>query len=357
MYLEIKRTERVLVLRNGQPYKWLGPGHHTLWSIFADYETISFDVSCASTKLTPELEEMLPASEGVLLEVPEGRVACVRVDGVAHEVLGVGRWVLWQVRKRVTAELFDLNEDVLSLPKPFWRMLDRKYGYSHLIGPHLRGLLWVNGELVRELQPGRYMVSEYERSVRVDVVDMRERELQVVGQEVMTSDKVSVRVNVLVRYRVTNPETAVSTVDSYENGLYSEVQLAVRRWVAGETVESLLERRNQGSNTTTEEVRKVVGEWGLSVRTVDLKDVVLPGDMKALMNRVIEAQKEAEANVITRREETASTRSMANTAKMLESNPTLMRLKELETLKELASSVGEVKVVATEGALRLLRDT
>ncbi len=80
---------------------------------------------------------------------------------------------------------------------------------------------------------------------------------------------------------------------------------------------------------------------------MDLKDVVLPGEMKTLLNQVIEAEKRAAANVILRREETAATRSLANTAKLLESNPTLLRLKELESWKEIAATVGNVTVVAS----------
>ena len=94
---------------------------------------------------------------------------------------------------------------------------------------------------------------------------------------------------------------------------------------------------------------------GLDVLDLGLKDLVLPGEMKALLNRVIEAQKEAEANVILRREETAATRSMAQTAKVLAENPLLVRLKELEAYKELAGKVGQVNLVLGTGVLPQLQ--
>jgi hypothetical protein len=94
---------------------------------------------------------------------------------------------------------------------------------------------------------------------------------------------------------------------------------------------------------------------GLEVLDLGLKDLVLPGEMKVLLNRVIEAQKEAEANVILRREETAATRSMAQTAKVLGENPLLVRLKELEAYKELAGKVGQVNLVLGTGVLPQLQ--
>ena len=93
---------------------------------------------------------------------------------------------------------------------------------------------------------------------------------------------------------------------------------------------------------------------GLELKELGLKDVVLPGEMKDLLNKVISAQKEAEANVIARREETAATRSLAQTAKVLAENPLLLRLKELEAYKDLAAKVGQVHLVLGEGALQKL---
>ena len=93
----------------------------------------------------------------------------------------------------------------------------------------------------------------------------------------------------------------------------------------------------------------------MRVLSVGVKDIVLPGDMKALLNRVIEAQKQADANVILRREESAATRTLANAAKVMEANPVLLRLEELEALERIAAHVGEVKLsVGREGIEALL---
>jgi regulator of protease activity HflC (stomatin/prohibitin superfamily) len=97
-------------------------------------------------------------------------------------------------------------------------------------------------------------------------------------------------------------------------------------------------------------LRTRVAELGLQVVWLGIRDVILPGEMKELMNRVIEAQKAAEAALVTRREETAAMRSQANTARLFEQNPTLMRLRELETLEKVAEK-GRLSVVVGEGGL------
>ena len=85
--------------------------------------------------------------------------------------------------------------------------------------------------------------------------------------------------------------------------------------------------------------------FGVRVQRVGVKDVILPGEMKTLLNKVIEAEKAAAANVILRREDAAATRNMANTAKVIAENPVLMRLKELETMKDIAEKIDEIKLV------------
>ena len=84
--------------------------------------------------------------------------------------------------------------------------------------------------------------------------------------------------------------------------------------------------------------------------TIGIRDVILPGEMKELLNKVTEAKKAAEANFIARREETAAMRSQANTAKLLQDNPTLLRLRELETLEKVAATA-ELKVVLGDKGL------
>ena len=137
--------------------------------------------------------------------------------------------------------------------------------------------------------------------------------------------------------------------------MYLLVQLAAREYVAGVTLDELLEGRDAMTRFLEEQTRAKAARFGVRIERVGVKDVVLPGEMKTLLNRVIEAEKEAAANVILRREETAATRSLANTARVMAENPVLLRLKELETMKEIAGNIDEVRlVVGSDGIDKLL---
>jgi regulator of protease activity HflC (stomatin/prohibitin superfamily) len=139
----------------------------------------------------------------------------------------------------------------------------------------------------------------------------------------------------------------VRAVASLDAAVYTEAQMVARRWVAGATVDQLLERRHDARAAMRAELGERASRWGAAIVEMDLKDIVLPGEMKTILNQVIEAEKRAAANVILRREETAATRSLANTAKLLEQNPTLLRLKELEAWKEIAERVEQLTLIAT----------
>jgi regulator of protease activity HflC (stomatin/prohibitin superfamily) len=120
--------------------------------------------------------------------------------------------------------------------------------------------------------------------------------------------------------------------------------------VGARELDAFLADKDAVTREVAEALQRRAGELGLEVVSVGIRDVILPGEMKDLMNRVTEAKKAAEANLIARREETAAMRSQANTAKLLQENPTLMRLRELEILEKIAAS-GKLNVVLGEKGL------
>ena len=166
----------------------------------------------------------------------------------------------------------------------------------------------------------------------------------------MTADKVTLRMNAVVTYRVVDARTAVSAIDDVQQALYREAQLALRAVVGARELDAFLADKDAVAAEIGAAVRQRAGELGLAIASVGIRDVILPGEMKDLMNKVTEAKKAAEANLIVRREETAAIRSQANTAKLLVENPTLMRLRELEVLEKIASA-GQLKVVLGEKGL------
>jgi regulator of protease activity HflC (stomatin/prohibitin superfamily) len=160
----------------------------------------------------------------------------------------------------------------------------------------------------------------------------------VAGQDIMTADKVTLRMNAVVTYRVIDARTAVSTVDDVRQALYREAQLALRAVVGARELDTFLMEKDGVASELADMVRARAKTLGVELIAVGIRDIILPGEMKDLMNKVTEAKKAAEANLITRREETAAMRSQANTAKLLADNPTLMRLRELEVLEKVAAN-------------------
>ncbi len=350
--IQVLKNQLVLVLLDGKASRLLRPGTHTIWNFWAPVELVRFDVDAGYAVWTPELGCVLTDDVGVVLDVPAGHVACVARDGIARAVLRPGRFVLWQVRHDVTAELHDQELLETTVPRAFWVFRPDDVMQRLTVAPHMRGVLHVDGVVDRVLGPGRYAFNLHERELTVTWVDLREEELQIVGQEVMTSDKVTLRVNLLLKWRVVDVVRSIEAVTNLRDALYAEAQLVARRWVGSHSVDELLEHRADAGRALVEALAPRTVRWGVEAVVLDLKDVILPGDMKAILNRVIQAQKEAEANLIRRREETAATRSLANTAKVLANNPMLLRLKELEALGELAARVDNLNVHVTPEDLR-----
>ena len=194
------------------------------------------------------------------------------------------------------------------------------------------------GAYVETLEPGKYGFWKRGRNAKVYAVDIREKVIDVSGQEIMTADKVTLRLNAVATYRVTDPVRAVMATEDLRQALYRETQFALRAAIGTRELEALLSDKDAVTAELLTAVRRRAVEFGVEVVTLGIRDIILPGEMKDLMNKVTEAKKAAEANLITRREETAAMRSQANTAKLLENNPALMRLRELESLEKIAGN-------------------
>lgn len=352
MKITIDETQRGLLVRDGKVVEWLEPGRHIRWAWTSDLRVAVIDLDQPVYTYRPEVARVAPESAWREQVVSADEIALVAVDGLAKVVLRPGRYMLWQERAEVTAEVYSVSELIPGIPEADWRWVPSDLAEIVTVTPYERVLVYEDGRLSQVLEAGRYLLSKLNRSLVRVRVDLREREKTIVGQEVMTADKVSLRLTVILKHQIVDAVRSVEQVESVGDALYSETQMAARRMVAGMTLDRLLEDRRSVADGMTAEVAARAETWGVRVVAVDVKDVVLPGEMKVLLNRVIEAEKQAAAQVILRREETAAVRSQANTAKMLEANPTLMRLKELEALKEIAGSISDLTVVA--GADKLI---
>jgi regulator of protease activity HflC (stomatin/prohibitin superfamily) len=133
------------------------------------------------------------------------------------------------------------------------------------------------------------------------LVDVRQRELTIKGQEILTADKVAIRVSILVQFRVTDPKAAVHTVDNFEDRLYSDVQLAARRSLASMTLEEILTNRTRLSEDILSDVKEAAAGCGVAIWRADVKDLIFPGNLQEIMNRVLAAERNSQAQLVEAR--------------------------------------------------------
>lgn len=201
------------------------------------------------------------------------------------------------------------------------------------------GLLYIDGKLEGTLAPGQHGFWQLLNEVEVKTFDQRTQLVEVSGQEILSKDRVSLRINLSANIRIIDAIKATASVDKVEEYIYNRLQLALREAVGTKSLDDILLDKLYVNETVKELVTDRLRIIGVELESVGVKDIILPGEMKAILNQVVEAQKAAEANVIRRREETAATRSLHNTAKVMENNPVLMRLKELEALEKVAEKI------------------
>jgi regulator of protease activity HflC (stomatin/prohibitin superfamily) len=293
------------------------------------------------------------AERAVVLDLKDHERALVWVENRFSHVLPAGLYAYWTGRKDVRVEVVDARN--VRFEHDELKVIVRS-GMAHrvldvcTVDRDRAGVLFIDGRYVDTLGPGLYAFWKGRSDAKVVEVDLRETMVDVGGQDIMTADKVTLRLNAVVTYTVVDARKAVSRTDDVRQALYREAQLVLRGVVGARELDAFLTDKDAVAKEIEENVRRRAGELGLEIASVGIRDVILPGDMKDLMNKVTEARKAAEANLISRREETAAMRSQANTAKLLVDNPVLMRLRELEVLERIAAA-GKLNIVLGEKGL------
>ena len=288
-----------------------------------------------------------------VLDLKDYQRALIWIEGRFEKVLGPGLYALWTEVCNVKVEILDAR-DVHLKHKDLNIIAQSKDVANELnivsVEEGYAGVYFKDGAYIETFGPGQYLFWKKMGKVKFYHVDMRENMLDVSGQEIMTSDKVTLRMNAVVNYRTVDALKSVSVVEDSKQAIYREAQLALRAVIGAHDLDTLLADRDKVAKDLEDTLKDRAAEFGLKVLSLGIRDVILPGDMKDLMNKVIEAKKAADANLIMRREETAAMRSQANTARLLENNPTLMRLRELDVLEKVAGN-SKLNVVLGEKGL------
>jgi regulator of protease activity HflC (stomatin/prohibitin superfamily) len=358
----VKDGERALLTRNGRFERVLEPGRHRLLDPKRELAAELFQVVRAEfpTDRYAVLKAARPDLVADLFEAVEtgaGEIAIVKLDG--RPVIVLGPWstrVYWKVATRIDVERIDVARE----PKVASRhlaMIDRTrstYISETVIDNHVAGLLYVEGRFVERLAPGRHAYWSVERKVEVKRLDLRPQAIEITAQEMLTKDRIALRVTLTAFRRIVDPERAVGAVADVDAWLYRLAQFAIREAVAARTLDEVLAAKNALDAELRAFVRERIAETGIEVTELGVKDVILPGEIRELVNKVVEAERTAKANLIRRQEETAATRSLLNTARLMEDNPLLLRLKELESLERVVEKVGRIDVHAGERGLDAL---
>ncbi len=293
------------------------------------------------------------------VEVKDGEIVLVYENGIFKEVLTVGQYAFWKNFVNREFQKVDLTKVEITeeISKTILENLKLKnFVRKVVVTNQYKGLLLINGKLTQVLEAGTFYFWNNETSVEVKAIDTRMQQMEIAGQELLTKDKAMLRINFYVRYQVENVVKALMNNKEYDKQLYILMQLALREFVGALTLDELLVKKDSVGKEILENLGAKADDLGVKASDAGIRDVILTGEMKEIMNQVLIAEKKAQANSIMRREETASTRSLLNTAKLMEENEVLWKLKEMEYMERIADKIGDITVSGNSNIVSQLKE-
>lgn len=344
--IKVNAYQAALVFKRGVYQRMLKEGTYWLWNENAyGYDLAKPFIAPIELNILLKDEQLAKALH--MVDVKDNEIVLQYENGFLKQVLTAGRYTYWKGvidYKFVKADLgkIEITENI-----------DRATLLSKLVAPYVRtvsvenfekAVLFIDGKYVKVLENGLYYWWKNNIAIHVARVDMRLQQLEINGQEILTRDKAALRINAWAQYKVADIEKAVLHNKEYDKQLYVAFQLSLREYVAGYSFDELLEKKQSIAPFVLESVKEKSAELGVEVGGFGIRDIILPGDVKEIMNQVLIAEKKAQANTIMRREETASIRSLLNTAKLMEENAMLWKLKEMEYVEKIADKISNISV-------------
>lgn len=357
-WITVNAGQKALVKKNERLVRILNEGKH--WIGFGCI--VELHSMNRAIQLTEEWDLLLE-DEDLLQEL---NVTSINEDEIALEykhdlflqVILPGRVAYWKGAP-YCVQVYNVNE-MIDTSTISVTTLNKSAVLAHLKIYHVdyyqEGLLFEQGEYLKTLAPGQYYGWKAGKAMSMQLADLRTQTLEVNGQEILTKDKVGVRVNYSAQYKIMDVKQALIETKSYTEQMYTALQLRLRSYIGGQTLDQLLTNKSAIAEHVKQETAEVLKGMGVEYINGGIKDIILPGDIRDIMNQVLVAQKKAQANTIMRQEETASTRSLLNTAKLMENNAMLLKLKEMEYMEKIAQSIGEITVNGGSRVMDQLRD-
>lgn len=206
------------------------------------------------------------------------------------------------------------------------------------------GLHFKDGRFIETLESGKHRL--WGRGHSVLLFDSRITEMVVQGQELITSDTATVKLTAVSQFKIADALKFHQEAENAHGALYTQIQLAMRELIGGLELDAILERKVDFGKTLLKGVAETaLAELGIEVVRIEIRDVILGGELKTSYAGVITARKEAQAKQERARGDAAALRTFANAARVYETNPELFRLRYLETLKELGAGYGNQLIV------------
>lgn len=345
--VKVNEYQVALVFKNGAYQRVLLTGKYWFWK---KEDVYVYDVTkpfMAPVELNILLKDAMLADILHVVEVKDNEIMLQYENGLLKQVLSAGRYTYWKSVINYEFVRADISKIEIT------ENIDRATLLSKQVAPYVRNLsvenyekavMFIDGKFEKVLNSGVYYWWKNNIAVHIARVDMRQQQLEVNGQEILTKDKAALRINAWAQYKVGDIEKAVLQNKEYDKQLYVAFQLALREYVAGFSFDELLEKKDSIAPFVLQNVKEKAEALGVEVNGFGIRDIILPGDVKEIMNQVLIAEKKAQANTIMRREETASTRSLLNTAKLMEENAMLWKLKEMEYVEKIADKISSISV-------------
>ncbi|KYP13613.1 slipin family protein [Flavihumibacter sp. CACIAM 22H1] len=346
-YVKVNAYQIGLVFRKGALKQVIKQGNYWFWKgeEVGVYDTTREFIAPVELNILLAHAELRSLLE--LVEVKDNELVLQFVNGMLTTVLKAGRYTFWKGPMVYQFIKVDAGKPAIA------PAIDRVLLTHPVLAPYLRSytvenyekaVLFMDGKFEAVLDSGVYYWWKNGVVIQLGKVDIRQLQLEINGQEILTKDKAALRLNAWAQYRVVAIEKALLDNKEYERQLYITMQLVLREYVAGLSFDELLEKRETIAPFMQERISEKAAELGVELAGFGIRDIILPGEMKEIMNQVLVAEKRAQANTIMRREETASTRSLLNTAKLMEENAMLWKLKEMEYVEKIAEKISHISV-------------
>lgn len=355
----IKEQECGYLVKNGRFVKLLTAGVHTFFGAYQVMTvTMTGEVNQCNIPEEVLMKDEAFASRVVKNTLPDTSIAIRFVNGAFKEVITKPEALFWNVFEKNTFQQIDITKPYMEkdLPRMYMDLMPAKYYKKIVIKEGEAGLLYFDNRFEERLAPGTYFFWNYGREVSCKIFNMKLQQLDISGQEILTADKVGVRLNVVCSYRITDPERLVQLVDGAAAQLYVYAQLVLREYVGHFRLDELLNQKEEIGRYVLDKLREHQEDYCVEVVNAGIKDIILPGEIKEIMNTILIAEKKAQANLIMRREEVASTRSLLNTARLMDENQTLFKLKEMEYLERICDRVGNISINGGRNVLEQLAE-